>query len=300
MKKLVFLTAALVLPFLFVSCSDDDDNATQDGILRLSITDAPIDSHKITAVNITVSEVQYHIKDNEWKSFEEFEGPKEYNLLDLTRGESDMLGQFDLAPGTYTQLRFILDAPEKGQGTPSNPGSSLDFEDGSTQPLFVPSGSNSGYKGTGQFTVPSNGIVSITADFDVRKSVVHAGNSGMYILKPTIRLVVDDQAGSIAGTVTEIPEGNDIVVYAYEEGTFTETESEDPAEEDGVRFPNAISSDMVDEDGYYKLAYLAPGIYDLVIAENIEGEFSSILGIIENIEVESLNESISDIKIDEL
>lgn len=299
MKKYIFLTAALILPLMFTSCNEEDSN-NDTGTLKLSITDAPLDSANISEVNITVSDVQYHIKDNEWKSFEEFEGPKTYNLLDLTRGESEMLGQFDLGPGTYTQLRFMLDAPNKGQGTPSNPGCYLVFENGDEQALFVPSGSQSGYKATGKFTVPANGTVDVTADFDARKSVVHAGNSGMYILKPTIRLIVDNQAVSIEGTVTNIAEGSEALVYAYENDAYTEEEAADPADEESVRFPNAVTSDMVDAEGTYNLSYLAPATYDLVVVETIDGEFSSVLGTVEDVEVESLNASISDINIDEL
>src|SRR5690554_2029580 len=143
MKKLIFLTAVFALALLFASCSDDTTD--EKGTLKLSITDAPLDTDGVTAVNITVNEIQYHIKDNEWKTFENFEGPKIYNLLELTDGESDMLGQFELGTGIYTQLRFILDAPEKGQSTPSNPGCYLEFDDGTTQALFVPSASQSGF-----------------------------------------------------------------------------------------------------------------------------------------------------------
>jgi len=299
MKKLIFLTAAIILPFLFASCSEDD-NETRNGTLKLSLTDAPLDSEGITGVHITVSEVQYHIQDNEWKTFEDFDGPQSYNLLDLTRGESNMLGQFELSPGTYTQLRFMLDAPERGQGSPSNPGCYLEFEDGSEQSLFVPSGSQSGYKATGQFTVPVNGTVSVTADFDARKSVVKAGASGKYILKPTIRLVVDNQAGSIYGTVTNAPADTSVVVYTYETGSYNEEEAADPVEEEAIRFPNAISSDMVDEEYDYKLAYLAPGSYDLIVVGTVEGEFASVLGTVEAVEVTSENETIADINIDEL
>ncbi|MGM0376051.1 MAG: DUF4382 domain-containing protein [Bacteroidota bacterium] len=300
MKKLIFLTAAFILPLAFFTACEDEDSNNDTGTLKLSITDAPLDSADISEVNITVSDVQYHIKDNEWKSFEEFEGPKSYNLLDLTRGESDMLGQFELGPGTYTQLRFMLDAPDKGQSKPNTPGSFLVLGDGTEEPLFVPSGSQSGYKATGQFTVPSNGTVDVTADFDARKSVVHAGNSGMYILKPTIRLIVDNQAGSIEGNVTNIPEGSEAIVYAYENDAYTEEEAADPADEEDVRFPNAVTSDMVDAEGIYKLSYLAPETYDLVVVETIDGEFQGVLGTIEDVEVKSLNASISEINIEEL
>jgi hypothetical protein len=64
------------------------------------------------------------------------------------------------------------------------------FADNSTEPLFVPSGGETGYKATGQFTVPANGTVEVTADFNVHEAVVVADSH--YILKPTIKLIVND------------------------------------------------------------------------------------------------------------
>jgi hypothetical protein len=57
---------------------------------------------------------------------------------------------------------------------------------------------------------------------------------------------------------------------------------------------------MAGETGEYTLSYLAPGAYDLVVVETIEGAFNQVLGTVEDVEVESLKESISDINIDEL
>jgi hypothetical protein len=300
MRKLFFLTPLLVLPLIFGACSDDNNNSSEKGQILLSITDAPLDADNVAAVNISVTGVQYQNEDGEWETFEGFEGPQTHDLLDLTRGESELLGSFEIEAGTYSQLRFMLDAVERNESQISNPGCYLEFEDGSTQPLFVPSGSQTGYKANGEFTVPMNGVVSVTADFDARKSVVKAGNSGKYILKPTIRLIVEDQAGSIAGMVSNVPEGSEAMVYIYENDTYTEEEEAEPVEEEAVRFANAISSDMVDATGMYKLAFLAPGTYDLVVVENIDGEFSQVLGIVEDLEVESLTETTSDINIEEL
>ena len=72
----------------------------------------------------------------------------------------------------------------------TNPGCYIEFADNSTEPLFVPSGGETGYKAVGQFEVPVNGTVEVTADFDVREAVVVAGSR--YILKPTIKLIVND------------------------------------------------------------------------------------------------------------
>ena len=284
--KLKTLLAGLViiLPFIFfTACEKDDANK---GTLNLSVTDAPIDSDGITSVFITVLEVRYHTEGNDWVVFENFDGPKKFDLLELTRGESEMLGSFEMEAGQHTQLRFMLDAPIFDMGPVSNPGCYLEFEDGTTQDLFVPSGFETGYKAVGAFRVPVNGSVNVTADFDVRKSVVKAGDSGKYLLKPTIRLIVDDQAGQIAGSVSNIPEGSVAVIYAYEDGTYSEAEADDPADEE-ARFPNAVTSDLVDEAGEYHLAYLAPGNYDLIVVERINGDFTEVLGIVEDVIVES-------------
>lgn len=284
MKRVFVIIAAAILPlFLFTSCEKDRGTT---GTLNLSITDAPIDTDGISGVIITISEIHYHTNENGWKVFEDYEGPKTFNLLDLQRGESDLLGSFELESGTYTQIRFMLDAPVFGAGQHSNPGCYLEFEDKSTTKLFVPSGAQTGYKAVGEFTVPMNGSVDVTADFDVRKSVVKAGVTGMYLLKPTIRLIVDNQAGQIAGGVSNIPEDKGIVIYAYEAGTYDESEADDP-DEGETRFPNAVTSDMVDENGAYHLAYLAPGLYDLVVVATKDGGSIDVLGIVKDVLVES-------------
>lgn len=288
--------AVITLMALFFAGCEKDNNK---GTIKLSITDAPIDSDGISGVYITITDVQYHLSGNDFASFDEFEGPKLFNLLDLTRGVSELLGTLEIEQGTYTQLRFMIDAPDYGLDTPANPGCYLEFEDGTTQPLFVPSGAQTGYKGVGAFTVPANGVVEITADFDVRKSVVKAGASGKYILKPTIRLIVDDQAGKIVGSATNIPANTQIVVFAYEDDTYTDSEASEPGTED-PRFPNAVSSDMVDESGSYHIDFLAPMTYDLVVVANVDGVFSQVLGIVRDVVVESKETTTNNIDLDNL
>lgn len=283
MKRSVLVMAIIALVAIFFAGCESDNSK---GTINLAITDAPIDSEDIVAVYITVTDVQYHVSGSQFESFPDFEGPKTYNLLDLTRGESEMLGAMQLEAGQYTQIRFILDAPERGMAPPANPGCYLEFGDGTTEPLFVPSGSQSGFKGVGAFTVPANGSVDITADFDVRKSVVIAGVSGIYLLNPTIRLVVNNEAGKIVGGVTNIPEDTEIVVFAYEDGVYTAAEAADPVAET-PRFPNSVSSDKVDEVNSYHIDFLAPMTYDLVVVANVDGGFSAVLGIIEDVVVES-------------
>jgi len=284
MKKILSLLMLISFALFFIASCEKEDNSK--GTLTLSITDAPIDMSTVVAVYLTINEIQYNKSGGSWMTFEEFEGPQKFNILELTEGEAALLGSFELEAGNYTQLRFILDSPTLGDGNPSNPGCYIEFEDGTEEALFVPSGHESGWKGVGAFKVPSNGEVAITADFDARKSVMKQGANDFYILKPTIRLIVDEQSGQIAGGVSNIPEGIDIIVYAYENDTYTEEEAADPISDTIPRFPNAVTSDIVDTDSYH-LAFLAPMTYDLIVVSSIDGEFQEVLGMVEDVTVES-------------
>jgi hypothetical protein len=278
--KLLFMSLAIML---VTSCEKDD---SETGRLTLSITDAPIDMSTVEGVYLTINEIQYHKGDGEWESFDEFEAPQTFNILELTNGASELMGSFELEAGNYTQLRFLLDAPVLGDANPTNPGCYIRFSDQTEEPLFVPSGYESGWKGVGAFRVPSNGEVAITADFDARKSVMKQGANENYILKPTIRLIVDNQAGQIVGGLTNQPAGVDLIIYAYEDGTYSAEEAADPTDNTTPRFPNAITSDFVETDSYH-LTYLAQGTYDLVITTSTDGVYGEVLGIFEDVVVES-------------
>lgn len=160
--------------------------ALETGTLKLYLSDAPLDAENVTGVYVTINEIQYHL-DGQWVTCEEFVGNQTYDLLELVGGNLALLGNFTLPAGNYTQIRFMLDITEKGSHK-TNPGCYIEFADNSTEPLFAPSGGETGYKAIGRFEVTANGTVEVIADFDVRKAVVVAGSS--YILKPTIKLTV--------------------------------------------------------------------------------------------------------------
>jgi len=282
MKNFV-LALVVILGMLAASgagCGDASGTGT--GILELYLSDAPTDAENITGVYITINEIQYHIND-QWITFEEFEGPKTYDLLELTDGNSTLLGELVLPGGHYNQIRFMLDAPVMGQD-PINPGCYIEFADNSTEPLFVPSGNTTGYKAVGEFTMPVNGTVEITTDFDVRKSVHLAASH--YILWPTIRTVVNDEAGRISGVVTNNSTYTDIIVFAYEDGTWADTEDDEPVYP-ATRFPNAVNSGKMCDDGHYTIPLLAAGTYDLAVAGYNGADFGEVLGFVSDVVVES-------------
>ena len=263
-----------------LSCGEAPGTGT--GTLALYLSDAPIDAENVTGVYITISEIQYHV-DDQWITCEEFEGPKIYNLLELTNGNSTLLGDLVLPGGHYNQIRFILDIPEMEQN-PATLGCYIEFADNSPLPLFVPSGNTTGYKAVGQFTVPNNGTVQVTADFDVRKAVHLA--SSHYILHPTIRLVVNNEAGRISGSIANNSTYTDIIVFAYEDGTWADIEDDEPVYP-ASRFPDAVNSGKMCEDGHYTIPLLAAGTYDLTVAGYNGDVFGEVLGFVSDVVVES-------------
>jgi hypothetical protein len=288
MIKKLFFSGLCVSALAFTACNPDQEiNGT--GTLSLRITDAPTDAGNIEGVYVTIDHVDYR-HNGQWHEFKGFQGPKTVNLLELTEGKTELLGDFIVEAGEYSELRFQLDAAANG-GNDSNPNTYIAFTDGSRAPLFVPSGTQSGYKAKGTFVVPMNGTVFITADFDVRKSVVESGRTGKWILKPVIRLVVNDQAGSIEGTLQNLREGEKYVAYVYENETYTEDEANLP-EEGQIQFPNAVSSTLVQANGEFVLPFLAPGKYDVIVAaQDAEGTFFSVVATMEDVEVTSLETS---------
>ena len=305
MAKYILLLPALamiVLGGIGCACSTEPgDSSTVDdlGTLVLKLTDAPADAESIAGVYISINKIEVNKSTDDtadWTTVKEFDPPLEYNLLELTGGDFALLGEFEVTAGQYNQIRFILDIQEQGEQPPTNPGCYVTFtgESEEPEPLFVPSGGQSGYKAVGAFEVPVNGEVEVTVDFDVRKAlhVTGQGNNQRYILKPTLRLVVDSQAGNISGTVTLTTSYADIVVFAYEDGDWDISEASDPDEGES-RFPGAISSAGVGDDGSYVPAYLAYGTYDLVIA-GYDGEtFGEVLGTASDVVLDSNHTSLN-------
>jgi len=241
----------------------------------------------VTAVNIKVIGIEYR-HEGEWTEVDGFEH-KTFNLLELQKGNSLPLGDFELPAGHYTQIRFMLAIPEKEEDVKSNPDCNITFEDAPTVPLFVPSGGQSGYKGIGEFEIIADSNVSITADWDVGRSIVVTG-SEKYLLKPVIRLVVTELSGKINGTVVDIADYNattdSLVVYAYENDADIDIADEVIEDSEGIRFPNAVTSGEVNmTDGNFTLSFLGEGNYSLVTANYTVDADPVVVDVEEDVEV---------------
>lgn len=195
-KRSVLTLLPVALSAMLLSACGGGSNGSSDGSLSLGVTDAPVDSASKVIVEFDGVEVQP--ADGERITFD-FDQPRQIDLLQLRGGISRaLLEDESVPPGDYEWVRLMVDAD--GQASSSH----IVMDDGSVYPLRIPSGAQTGLKLQGGFTVPENGQTLLTVDFDLRKSVHKPGQSGRdYILRPALRMVQNDDVGTIEGTVDQ-------------------------------------------------------------------------------------------------
>ena len=200
--KFLKFTLILLASALLFACDSGGSSGSNSvavagvGTLSLSLTDASTDEYK--AVYVTIDEVQVHIKgddreDSNWKVVAKPSPQKTFNLLDLVNGVRQELGVTDLAAGGYTQMRLIIgQIPDDGINILSqkHPYANYAIEnDDDLHELKIPSGSQTGIKVVHGFTISLNQTTEIILDFDASRSVIRAGKSGKWLLKPTIKVL---------------------------------------------------------------------------------------------------------------
>jgi len=179
MKRLMTILSIAVSLF-FTGCGGGTSTTTATtGTVALSLTDAPVDDENIKSVYVTFTGLRYQYADSNdsWQEVD-LNGSRTVDLLALQDGNTTLLNEVELPVGEIDHVRFVLDTKQ----------CYIEFIDGTTTDMTVPSGDQTGYKAIGGFTIAAGGIVNVTADFDLRKSIAATGN-GKYMLRPTIKIV---------------------------------------------------------------------------------------------------------------
>ena len=232
MRRILVASAfvlSLVPLSVFISCKK---NGTGDGNARLQVylTDDPGDYE---AVYIDVKDVQINVTGNGDEGWQSLAGVKaaSYDLLKLVNDDDTLLADGAIPSGRLHQLRLILGTENyvKIQGTTE------------LIKLETPSAQQSGLKLNIQQDVQDGILYTITLDFDVSKSIVKTG-SNKYMLKPTIRTILNAVGGSLKGIV--MPKTFQSAVYAVQ----------------GV---DTVASTYTDTDGGYLIRGLQAGTYDV-------------------------------------
>ncbi len=168
------------------------DSSAQQGTLKLAMTDAPACGYD--HVFVTVTKIRVHqsatagTSDAGWSELTI--APKRIDLLGLTNGVLQELGSLPLPAGNYQQIRLVL-ADNPSNPTPANPLANALVLSGSTNEiaLTTPSGQQSGFKLQANFSITGGQVADMVLDFDACKSIVKAGNSGKYNLKPVVAVI---------------------------------------------------------------------------------------------------------------
>lgn len=252
------LLGILLLTGLF-ACSDGSAEVESKGKARISATDAAVDAKNVNSVNLSVSEVRA-TANGESRTVATFSSPKKFNLMAYQNGETYFLGEGEIEAGSYSDLRFILSGASD---------SYVEMKDGSRKDLIIENATTTGYQISGAFDVAANSTTNLVADIDLRKAIVTEANNtseSSFKLRSNGRVVVEDLSGEIKGKVEgEANSGNQLVVYAYQKGTFSSSEESEPAE-GRTRYEGSINSAIVAEDGSYTLAFMEEGDYEVIVA----------------------------------
>lgn len=217
------------------------------GTMRMSLTDAP--ACGFDAVNVTIERVRVHLSDGAGGSDAGWQDivvnpPRRVDLLTLTNGVLETLGETALPAGRYTQMRLVL-AGNQGNAPYAN---SVVPTGGTERPLTTPSAQQSGLKFNVGIDVAPDEVADVVLDFDACKSVVARGNGG-YNLKPVIAVipVISDAGQRVVGQVDPtIAAGSATVSVQF----------------DGV----PVKATVPDPTGRFVLYPVPAGTYDLVVS----------------------------------
>lgn len=223
--------------------------STGDGTMRFAITDAPACGYD--HVWVTVEKIGVNTSasasetDGGWQ-YLTLATPRRIDLLTLTNGVLEELGTMPLASGHYSQVRLVLSSNTAGGATPAN---AVQPTGGAVTDLKTPSAQQSGLKLQANVDVTAGQMVDLVLDFDACKSVVKAGNSGQYLLKPVVSVVPRVVSG-INGVVAT--------------PTLTLSTTTVSAQQNGA----IVRSTSPDANGNFSIPYLAAGTYTLVITSD--------------------------------
>ena len=202
MGRAMHWVPALAAAAVAAACGGGGDDPRGSGVLKVSLTDAPACGYD--NVWVTVTKVRVHRSDTAadndsgWSEVvvDPSSGGRKIDLLELQNGVLADLGQTALPSGHYSQVRLVL----ADNATVAAANELVLSDTKARVSLDTPSAQQSGLKLKHGFDVEDGAEADLVLDFDACRSIVKAGNSGKYNLKPVIS-VLPVLTGSVVGTV---------------------------------------------------------------------------------------------------
>lgn len=247
---------AVVLTAALTGCGGGggSDSGGGSATLNLGVTDAPI---MLGTDQITNVYIQFHgveLQGPTGRTTINFATPKKIDLLAYTgTNAAPLLQNTTLPAGDYQWIRLMVDTD-----------SALDtyFVDSTgSHELTIPSGAETGLKLNRGFTLAQGGLANFTIDFNIAHSLV--SNAGGFVLKPVLRLVNNEQVGTLTGTVSPTLQahcanaGTDAgAVYIYHGAVATPTDISGAATD-----PITTARVATDGSSSYTIGFLQTGSY---------------------------------------
>lgn len=259
--KIHFKILSLACMFALAACGGGGGTTTTPSagtsVLSAALMDAPFRTSggTVTAVNIAVAKVEA-VGSGGVQTIATFSPAQQINLLNY-QSSPLQLGSSQIPAGQYQQLRLVLDT--------SQANNTSIVLNGTTIPLSIPSvtsvgfgGNSSSDNGDGPGTSGIKVNVNLNAqagqtygfviDFNAAESIVQAGNSGQWLMKPVLVATAQALAGSISGVVKN------------NAGTAV-TNAQIVAEQNGT----IVNSGVTDSNGNFQINALPAGSYTLVV-----------------------------------
>ena len=193
----------IVLPLLTlvaIGCSDSTGPADGKGTVRVVMTDAPFPINLVAEANVSIERVEIRSKSADSDSGFTIVTDIDtiLNLVDLRNGITAQLGELDLGPGIYDEIRLITGDAE------------IILTDDTRFDLKVPSGSQTGIKIKikNDLTVEEGKVVEVLLDAAHVRRADHGltlagrrgrgGRGGGPDLANPVQLPSDEQEGGLA------------------------------------------------------------------------------------------------------
>lgn len=268
----------ILLATTLISCKKDDVNGgggSGSAATAIKITDAPIDNASVTGAFVTIADIKL-----DGQSVQGF-AKTTINVAAYQNGATTTIGNFNLEGRAYSSITFVLDYDTDASG--NSPGSYV-LTTGNVKHKLQ-STSNT-ITVTKNYTLQSNASNSLIADFDLRKMIINqTGNPADQYdfataaeLQSSIRVVTQNQTGTMSGTLTDnISASGKVVAYIYKKGTFNRAVEMQEQGSSNVQFKNAVNSSLVASNGTYQLHFLETGAYEVHFASykdtNADGKY---------------------------
>ena len=201
------------------SSTTTDATSSEKATLQIGATDAPPEG--VTMILITVSDIEVQTGGPDpWQTI--VEGPIDFDLVQI-QGIEQTLGEAELEPGRYGQIRLNIDKAEV-------------TVEGNTVDARVPGDK---LRIVGGFDLVAGETTILTLDFDAEKSVVIAGTRNV-IIKPAVKLL-RREGGEDLSSAEEIGENE-------EEDAEVVEEVEESEDEDGGEAAEALVVEVTNQD----------------------------------------------------